>query len=187
MFSKWVSLIWLCSGGWLAADFLDDGVIASDSPLCFLAASEPKASVAPLPQRPSPGQTVDDLVLKSTNTAEPSQKSEEVYIGAIRLWLNSLEPVKRELARKIMVEAHPGLHALREAIRHKKSQLASISFDKGMPPERLPRLGMELQQLRASLNRELKRVQERLRYEAGVEMDSVKGDTFWLSLPPEAH
>lgn len=187
MFSRWVSLLFLYTGSWLAAGCLEEDVIGSDRNSWFMAASEPTASVAPLPRKPTPGQTVDDLVSKSSEPAEPSKESEEVYIGAIRDWLNSLEPVKREQARKIMVEAHPGLHALREAIRAKKSQLASISFDKGMPPERLPRLGMELQQLRASLSKELKRVQERLRYEAGVEIDPVKADAFWLSPPTEAH
>lgn len=183
MFSKWVSLLFLCSGGWLAANCLEEGVLASDHNFWFITASEPKATVSPLQRKDSPGQTVEDLASKSGEIAEPSKESEEVYVSAIRVWLNSLEPVKREQARKIMLEAHPDLHALREAIRAKKSQLASLSFDKGMPPERLPRLGMELQQLRASLSKELKRVQDRLRYEVGVEMDPVKADAFWLSPP----
>lgn len=134
--------------------------------------------------RESPQDTVDGLHSKSGDPQEPSRASEERYVGAMREWLKTLAPLQREKAQKIMHNAHPYLKALREAIRNKKSQLASISFDRGMPPETLPRLGMELQQLRASLSRELQRVNELLRSEAGVRMDRVEGEAYWL-FPPD--
>lgn len=188
MFAKWFPLMFVFSAGCLLGDILEDGVIAADNRPWFLAADVPKAGVAPIYssslRRESPLDMIDGLKSKSKEMSEPSQKSEDQYVAAIRKWLETLEPFQRERARKIMTEAHPGLHSLREAIRNKKAQLASISFDKGMPPETLPRLGMELQELRANLNAELKRVGDRLRYEAGVEL-GPSDDSFWLS-PPDS-
>lgn len=186
MFSKWFSLLFLFSAGCLVGDLPGDEVTASDSRLWFFAASEPKTSVSPLypARQESPDETVDNLRARSGEITEPSRSSEEQYVVAIRKWLESLEPFQREKARKIMLEAHPELHALREAIRDKKQQLAAISFDKGMPLETLPRLGMELQKLRSTLNAELRKVGDRLRHEAGVNMEATGKDSFWLSPPP---
>lgn len=195
MLSKWLSLAFLLSAGCLIGDLPGDGVIASDSRTLLQAASEPKAGVAPVYPPPisngnsvgdddndTLGEVVEDLNAKLAEISEPSRQSERQYVAAVRGWLDTLDPPKREIARKIMREAHPGLKALREAIRNKKTQLASISFDKGMPPEALPRLGMELQQLRASLNAELDRLSNRLKREANVEVVSP-GDSYWLSPP----
>lgn len=185
MFAKWFPLLFLLAAGCLAGDILEDGVIAADNRYWFLSAAEPRSSVAPVAsfasRGGSPMDTVDRLKAREKELSEPSQQSEEAYVAAIRSWLDTLDPFKRERARKILRDAHPALHNLREAIRAKKAELASISFDKGMKPERLPRLGMELQQLRASLGDELKRVQDRLRAEAGVDMDPVAEDSFWLT------
>lgn len=188
MLSKWFPLMFLLSAGCLVGDLPGDDVIAADNRPWFLAVSEPKASVAPIypssNRRENPSDTVEDLAAKSGELSEPSRASEEQYVAAIRQWLDTLDPFQRDRARKIMQEAHPELQKLREEIRHKKRQLASISFDKGMPPETLPRLGMELQQLRSNLSAELRRVEKRLRNEAGVEMGPAAEDSYWLSPPP---
>lgn len=140
----------------------------------------------PVPQRDSsgnPGQTVDSLSAKANDWTEPSKSSEAQYVLAVRSWLKSLEPRRRETARRIMRDAHPVLHDLREAIREKKAQLASIRFDRDTRPETLPRMGLELQRLRAALHTELASLKERISREVGVDMGPLGKDTFWLSLP----
>lgn len=129
----------------------------------------------------SPSRTVEELSAKSGEWAEPSMDSEEKYVTAMRLWLDSLEPFKRERARAILKEAHPYLEDLREAIRGKKAQLATLSFDRGTSPETLPRLGMELQKLKASLRDRLRQISNRLRFEAGVDTAPVQSESFWLT------
>lgn len=188
MFYRCFSFALLLSASWLAGDISFDDAVAVDRRSWFLAAAEPEESAMPVYPAPISKDkaldTVDSLKAKAGDISEPSIHSETRYVDAIRAWLATLEPFKRERAREIMLEAHPELSALREAIRDKKSELASISFGKGMPPETLPRLGMELQKLRANLSAELKRVSERLRYEAGVDM-APPGDSFWLSPSPD--
>lgn len=193
MLSRWLPLMVLFSTGWMYGGFNEDGAIASDIQPWLIAANAPIS--APGASAPgskgasasleSPLDTVERLRSRAAMPTEPSQASEDRYIKAMRMWLDSLDPFKQERARKILSSAHPSLQALREAIREKKQQLAGISFNKGMPPETLPRLGMELQQLRAHLSAELRRVSERLRYEAGVAMDPAAEDTFWLSPPAD--
>lgn len=192
MLSKWVPIMVLFSAGWVVSDFYEDNIIASDKNALVSISAEPLMAPARPQSFPkfskkqeSPQDTVEGLHSKANEPQEPSRASEERYVAAIRSWLDTLDPYQQEKARKIMRDAHPGLQALRDAIRDKKSQLASISFDRGMPPETLPRLGMELQKLRTSLNRELEKVNEKLRYEAGIKMDTSNHDTFWL-FPPES-
>lgn len=127
-----------------------------------------------------PEKTVDSLAAKANDWREPSKKSEEKYILAIRQWLDGLEPFQRERARQILREAHPDMRALRTAIREKKHELANLSFDHGTRPETLPRLGQELQALRKALRSKLDALGKRLRYEAGVSMGPLGGDGFWL-------
>lgn len=181
----------LFSAGWVVGEFYEDGIITRDKSALISISAEPlltpsrsQASTKASKKQESPQETVEGLHSRANDPHEPSRESEERYVAAIRSWLDTLEPFQQEKARKIMRDAHPGLQALRDAIRDKKSQLASISFDRGMPPETLPRLGMELQKLRASLNRELEKVNDKLRYEAGIKMDTSNHDTFWL-FPPE--
>lgn len=160
-------------------------VIASESLPWYLVSGESSRSgiISNKKEEISPDDTVEELEAKAKDWTEPSRASEEVYVAAMRRWLDTLEPFKRERARKIMSSAHPALRDLREAIRQKKAQLAGLSFDRGMAPETLPRLGMELQQLRADLHARLKAVARQLRYEAGVEMGPMENETFWLSPP----
>lgn len=134
--------------------------------------------------RGNPEDTVESLAAKANEWQEPSRRSEERYVLAIREWLVSLPPYQREKARKILKEEQPGLHALRGAIRDKKSQLATLSFGRDTRPEALPKLGQELQQLRNALSEGLKKVGERLKYEAGVSMGPLGDDGFWLAPPP---
>lgn len=114
---------------------------------------------------------------------EPTRESEMRYVEAIRKWLDSLPAFQQEKARKILKDAHPKLHALREGIREKKSELVSLSFDRNTPPETLPRLGQELQDLRDQLKANLKAVEKRLNIEAGVAMGPLAGDGLWLATP----
>lgn len=131
----------------------------------------------------NPGQTVDNLAARANDWTEPSKSSEAQYVLAVQSWLKSLAPERREAARRIMLDAHPVLHDLREAIRDKKAQLAAIRFDRDTRPETLPRMGLELQKLRAALHTELSSLKERISREVGVDMGPLGKDTFWLSLP----
>lgn len=132
----------------------------------------------------APEKTVDLLAARADDWQEPSRKSEEIYVLAIRRWLDTLPPPQREITTKILREAHPALKNLRAAIREKKAELASLSFSSDTRPETLPRLGQELQTLRASLRAELEKLNRRLKSEAGARMGPLGGDGFWL--PPPA-
>ncbi|MBD5608363.1 MAG: periplasmic heavy metal sensor [Desulfovibrio sp.] len=145
-----------------------------------IASEEKSNSIAP---RHPPDKTVDILASRANNWKEPSPRSEEIYVQAIRDWLDSLPRNKRSVTRQILRDAHPSLSALREAIRDKKAELASLSFSKDTSPEALPRLGQQLQKLRSSLRDELEKLGERLKIEAGVQMGPLGGDGFWL-VPP---
>lgn len=112
-----------------------------------------------------------------------SPEREAHYTRAVRQWLETLPPVQQAQARKILQEAHPGVHALRERIREKKAELAALSFDSSTPPDTLPRLGQELQLLREQLRRRLILVNEQLRNEVGVPMGPLREDGFWLNPP----
>lgn len=131
----------------------------------------------------TPEKTVNSLAARANDWREPSYRSEERYVMAIRQWLDSLAPFQRERASKILREAHPGMRALRVAIRDKKTQLATLNFDRDTRPDTLPRLGQELQELRAELRARLKKVGDRLKFEAGVPMGPLGGDGFWLAPP----
>lgn len=131
-----------------------------------------------------PGETVEQLASRANDWHEPSLQSEKIYINAIRQWLATLPPMQRALTRRILRDAHPAMQSLRMAIREKKAQLASLSFDHDTKPEALPRLGQELQQLRRSLKQELQKLGDRLQREAGVSMGPLGGDSFWLAPPP---
>ncbi|MBD5552848.1 MAG: hypothetical protein HDQ44_00775 [Desulfovibrio sp.] len=182
----------LLAAGFAGGQAAPDAVIAADYGHWRLAGQETRADAGRRACRlPSANlkkedffDILEEINSRSMDAAEPSLQSERQYVSAIRAWLDSLEPGQQERARKIMREAHSDLHALREAIRNKKHELASISFSKGMPPETLPRLGMELQHLRASLGQELRKVSDRLRKEAGVDVDAADAQTFWF-VPPE--
>ncbi len=114
---------------------------------------------------------------------EPTRETEARYVDAIRDWLAELPDFQREKAREILKDAHPALHDLRNRIREKKGELVSLSFDRNTPPETLPRLGQELQDLRDQLKSRLKEVEKRLNIEAGVTMGPLDGDGLWLSTP----
>lgn len=136
-------------------------------------------------QKEDPGKVVDRLAARANDWHEPSRRSEERYVQAIRKWLDSLQPGKREQARQILREAHPSLRDLRIAIREKKSQLATLTFDQDTSPEALPRLGQELQDLRNALRGKLQGLADRLRDELDVSMGPLGGDGFWLAPPIE--
>lgn len=129
----------------------------------------------------SPEQTVEDLSAKSSNWQEPSKHSEEKYKQAITQWLEDMQPLQREKARKILHDVHPDMHALRTAIREKKRELANMSINRHTSPQALPRIGQELQALRRILRSKLEIVSKRLSQEVGVPMGPLEGDAFWLA------
>lgn len=145
--------------------------------LDFLSTQE---STAPL-LLDSPEEILERLEATTSDWMEPSLRSEVHYVLAIRKWLASLPPGKQSKARRILREAHPGLRNLRAAIREKKLQLSSLSFDRDTGPETLPRLGQELQQLRSELKRQLVNVSERVRKELGINLEP--DGEIWLALP----
>lgn len=105
-------------------------------------------------------------------------------VAAARRWLDTLPPAKRELARGIMRQANPRAAALRRAINEKKNQLASINYSQGVAPEALPRLGLELQQLRRDLRSELQHTHLRLAREAYIILPPLPKDAVCLPLSP---
>lgn len=119
------------------------------------------------------------------DTHDVSPEREERYTRSVREWLDSLPPAQQEQARKILREAHPGLHELRVRIREKKAELAGLRFNSATPPDTLPRLGQELQRLRAQLRRRLHTINESLRNEAGVQMGPLGEDGLWLTPLPD--
>lgn len=136
----------------------------------------------------SPQDTPDtdaalDPFLPPFDTHDLSSEREKRYVKSVRDWLASLEPLQRERARAILREAHPAIHDLRVQIREKKAELEDLRFDRSTPPDALPRLGRELQQLRMQLRERLRVVSERLRSEAGISMGPLDGDGFWLTPP----
>lgn len=128
----------------------------------------------------SPEEVVESLDAKTSNWQEPSEFSEERYVLAIRNWLDDMDPQQRKIAYKILHEAHTDMRSLRIAIREKKKELATMSFNRHTTPEALPRLGQELQVLRKTLRNKLEKISMRLTQEAGVSMGPLDGDAFWL-------
>lgn len=109
-----------------------------------------------------------------------SRQGEMEYVQQIRDWLNSLPKSQQEPARKILVDAHSELQSLRKEIYNKKIELAAVRFDTQSSLEKLPKLGMELQKLRATLRAKLEEVNDRLLKEAGIKMNPLQGEGFWL-------
>lgn len=189
MNSRWLPMAIIVSVGFLTTHL--PCATASDLSLRHYQKAEASVGnrlrVCPLPPRLRQEgflETLADLNSRAQERTEPSAESEQRYVKAIRSWLDSLDPERRERARQIMREAHSGLHELREAIRFKKQELASISFNRGMNPETLPRLGMELQSLRADLGQQLRKISERLKNEAGIDLDGSDSPSFWFVPPP---
>lgn len=131
----------------------------------------------------TPEAEVREIESKAQNWSEPSQASETRYVRAFNLWLGLLPENKRSIARKILADAHKPLAELREAIRNKKAELASISFDQSTSPRELSRLGVELQTLQAALYNRLNGVSRRMKEETGLEMGRLDPQSMWL-LPP---
>lgn len=163
--------------------YLDDG--SEFSEVDIAPGGNVAGEVSPAFPNQAPDQVVDSIASKANDWHEPSPRSEERYVVAIRQWLDSLNPLQRDRARKILREAHPIMHDLRMAIRDKKMQLATLSFDRYTAPETLPKLGQELQDLRNALRGKLELVADRLEREVGVSMGPLGGDGFWLS-PPDS-
>lgn len=129
----------------------------------------------------SPEDTLQELTAKSRDWSEPSQASEERYLAAFRRWLGDLPQPQQQQAREIIKDVHKHLSTLRAAIRAKKAELTSLSFDRHTAPEELSRLGMELRSLQASLRAQLNNISTRLRNEAGIDMGDLAKQTFWLT------
>lgn len=184
MFTRCIQLLIIASAGsiTLAQPLNEPNVI----PVAYISSdsSSEWQHQPSMPKSADPHETITDITSRSGEWTEPSEKSEVQYITAIRNWLNTLPRDKQGKARRILQDVHPTMHYLRDAIRDKKAQLASLTYGKDTTPETLPRLGLQLQQLRAALREELGRLKVRLAREAHVDMGPLGKDTFWMSLPP---
>lgn len=126
------------------------------------------------------GKNLKSFCIKFIDWKEEGLSSEKGYLKAMARWLANLRPFQRERAWQILQEAEPVVRVLRQAIRDKKSELAELSFDHNTSPFTLPRLGLELQELRSSLKQKFEMLSDRLFFEAGVKVGPIGEDGFWL-------
>ena len=87
---------------------------------------------------------------------------------ALEAWISRLPPDLQGKARAVVAAHAPRLDGLHEGIRLKMGELVALRYDGETPPESLPRLGHELQELRDALHAEIIRMDEELRREIGV-------------------
>lgn len=87
---------------------------------------------------------------------------------ALEAWISRLPPDLQARARAVVAAHAPKLDGLHEGIRLKMGELVALRYDGETPPESLPRLGHELQELRDALHAEIIRMDEELRREIGV-------------------
>ena len=120
-------------------------------------------------------------ILDETDGHDLSPESEGRYTRSVIRWLETLPPRQRQLARKILQEAHPDVHVLRVRIRETKARLEALRFDSDTPTDTLPRLGLELQMLRNRLRKRLTEITEQLRTEVGVSMGPIAEEGYWLN------
>lgn len=118
--------------------------------------------------------------MSAPDKADLSDAGEAEYVAKIKKWLASLPAAKREIAAPILANAHDEMHSLRKAIYLKKLELAAVRFDNQESLAELPKLGMDLQKLRATLRAKLEKINSRLMREAGIQMDELAGEGFWL-------
>lgn len=126
------------------------------------------------------GANLKSFCIKFVDWHESGYATEKGYLKALGCCLENLMPFQRDRARQIIKEAEPAVHNLHAAIRSKKMELAELSFDRNTSPFTLPRLGMELQDLRSSLKNKLEALSNRLFFEAGVKVGPIEEDGFWL-------
>ena len=123
-------------------------------------------------------QTIDAILSQPAFSVRVESNFERYFAAPVRNWLKSLQPFQQERASTILKEARPEMQNLRDAIRDKKSEMAELSFDRNTVPETLPRLGMELKELRISLRNKLEAMCNRLFFEAGVNPGSLRSAGF---------
>ena len=81
---------------------------------------------------------------------------------AIEAWISTLSDEQRLVAR-LKVDAHRDkINDLQARLRQKLAELRSLRYDSRSTPETLPRIGMELQEIRASLRQEYERSRSKL-------------------------
>lgn len=88
--------------------------------------------------------------------------------AALDAWLQSLPPEQRLKARAIMADHERQVRELRHRIMQKKRELEHLCYAQDTPPETLPRLGRELQQLRDELRALFLRADQQMRAKLGV-------------------
>ncbi|MBD5558189.1 MAG: hypothetical protein HDQ92_06520 [Desulfovibrio sp.] len=120
-------------------------------------------------------------ILDETDGHDLSPEREGRYTRSVIRWLETLPARQRQQARKILQEAHPGVHVLRVRIRETKARLERLAFDSDTPTDTLPRLGLELQMLRNRLRKRLQEITDQLRTEVGVPMGSIAEEGYWLN------
>lgn len=116
----------------------------------------------------------------AANTQDLSEEGEAEYVARMKNWLDSLPAAKQAIATNILTDSHEEMHKLRKAIYSKKLELAGVRFDNQESLATLPKLGMDLQKLRATLRAKLENINARLMREAGIKMDELAGEGIWL-------
>lgn len=109
-----------------------------------------------------------------------SEAGEAEYVQKMKQWLATLPEQKQAIATDILTDAHDEMHKLRKAIYSKKLELAAVRFDNQESLAALPKLGMDLQKLRATLRAKLEYINGRLMREAGIQMNELAGEGLWL-------
>ena len=87
---------------------------------------------------------------------------------ALEAWISRLPADLQGRARAVVAAHARSLDSLHEGMRLKMDELVALRYDGETPPESLPRLGHELQELRDALRAEIIIMDEELRREIGV-------------------
>ena len=87
---------------------------------------------------------------------------------ALEAWISRLPPDLQGRARAVVAAHAQSLDSLHEGMLLKMDELVALRYDGETPPESLPRLGHELQELRDALRAEIIIMDEELRREIGV-------------------
>ena len=87
----------------------------------------------------------------------------------IEIWIDTLSDEKR-LAARIKVDAHKDkICDLQASLRQKLAELRTLRYDSRSSPETLPKLGLELQEIRANLRKEYESLAQDLKVTTGSE------------------
>lgn len=108
----------------------------------------------------------------SPSTSQPADRSTltEPDLSPLSFYgfFENLSGEKKGKARKILEDSMPSLRNLDRLINLKMQELEALTYDDGLEPEALAKLGLELQKLRQQLYLALSEVNSRLQKETGI-------------------